>query len=144
MKSLCILLLYLGCTTNASLTVNTTFKACITTSWEVHIHNKINDPIIVHVKSNDDDLGNRTLPFNGSRDWSFCSKANGRTVFSSNFYWKSKIASFDVFTNPIGKKYCANSVPFKVQKCNWLVKEDGFYISKKVDNPSPHKLHDWS
>lgn len=110
----------------------------------MYIHNKINDPIIVRVQSKNDDLGNRTLPFNGSRDWRFCSNIGDKTHFYAHFYWKSRTAFFDVFTVPMAERYCSNGIPFKVQRCHWLVREDGFYISYKADYASPHKLHTWS
>ena len=76
--------------------------------------------------------------------WTFCSRVDSKTLFYARFYWKSKTAFFDVYDFYIGKKYCVVDNPFKMQKCHWLVREDGFYLSRKVGNLSPPKLHNWS
>ena len=145
MKILFFLMFFHLYTTNTSAVANTPFKAWVaTTSWKVYIHNKIKDPITVHVRSKNDDLRNCTLPFNGIRDWSFYANINRRTLFYANLYWKSKTASFNVYDEGDFTKYCSTNKLFMGQKCYCLVRENGFYLSRRLDNPSPPKLHDWS
>ncbi|PWA80603.1 plant self-incompatibility S1 [Artemisia annua] len=80
--------------------------------FHMYIINDIPEDIVVHVNSKDDDLGNRTLPLGGSRDWSFC--APGWTRFPGEFWWGSKYISFNVVDD-------------------WLIRPDGFYMGSEND-----------
>ncbi|KAI3524116.1 hypothetical protein L1887_02768 [Cichorium endivia] len=124
----------------------TSNKLCWLGWWKVHIYDAMKDPITIHVQSKEDDLGNRTIAFNGSTSWKFCLSSYGRTRFYAHFYWKSRTAFFDVYDYDTASTYCASSNTFKQQNCFWLVRDDGFYISRHY-NPFPGgwtKLHDWS
>ncbi|KAJ0744935.1 putative plant self-incompatibility S1 [Helianthus annuus] len=150
MKSLFFLFFYLVITTNVSLIgstqitpliSNTTKKTCLFHYWTVYIYNEIKDPITVHVQSGDDDLGNHTLATNDNQNWSFCEGVTFKTLFYAHFYWNSKIAFFDVYTEHISDTYCTEREYRKPGRCFWLVTEDGFYVG---DHVRPYtKLHDW-
>lgn len=125
--------------------VNTTDKSCFLSYWNVFIYNEINDPITLHIELEDNDLGNRTVSFNTYTHWSFCLGVTLKTRFYAHFYWKSRTAFFDVYDHDTAKRYCENSNLFKEQRCFWLVRDDGFYISRN-HHPFPQgwaKLHDW-
>ncbi|CAI9273911.1 unnamed protein product [Lactuca saligna] len=135
--------------TNVSLVTSTTStqeKVCAFSYWTIYIYNGINDSFTVHVQSADDDLGNRTLPFNGSTDWGFCMGITFKTRFYAHFYWNSKTAFFDVFDYTTSNHHCSERKIFKQQRCVWLVRDDGFYLSSQL-SPFPigwTKLHEWS
>ncbi|KAL4584572.1 hypothetical protein LXL04_009175 [Taraxacum kok-saghyz] len=148
MKNSLSLLFYIAITMNASSSAssptNTTSKleCTFTRQWHTFIINMINDPITVHIRSKDNSLGNTTLAFKGKKHWEFCMRVGGGTLFSGNFYWKSKTASFTVFDNKLSGKYCKGNNYAKT--CLWTVKEDGFYLRGTKEIPNPPKLHDWS
>ncbi|CAH1429542.1 unnamed protein product [Lactuca virosa] len=158
MKCLFFLLFYIVITTNALSTAttiespmespipDTSDKVCWLGSWSVYIYDAIKDPITVHIQSKEDDLGNRTVAFNDYTNWKFCLSSGGRTRFYAHFYWNSRTAFFDVYDNDMAFTYCTDNNTFKQQKCFWLVRDDGFYISRHY-NPFPGgwtKLHEWS
>lgn len=72
--------------------VNTTDKSCFLSYWNIFIYNEINDPITLHIESEDNDLGNRTVAFNTYTHWSFCLGVTLKTRFYAHFYWKSRTA----------------------------------------------------
>ena len=155
MKYLFFILFYLLTTTNASQVSplnaypiesssnDTVDKVCFLSYWCIFIYNDINHPITVHIQSKDDDLGNRTVIFKDYTKWYFCKKAG--TLFYAHFYWNSRTAFFDVYDVQTAEDYCEDINPFKRQNCYWLVREDGFYLSRHY-KPFPrdwYKLHDW-
>ncbi|MFS7896107.1 putative plant self-incompatibility S1 [Helianthus anomalus] len=128
MKSLFFLSFYLVIITNASpitntqtvsLIYNTTKKACFFDFWTVYIYNGIKDPIIVHVQSGDDDLGNHTLTLNNNGNWSFCQTL--ATLYYAYFYWNSMIVVFDVFHIHTSQRYCTRWKFRKVRRCFWIL-----------------------
>ncbi|PWA96908.1 plant self-incompatibility S1 [Artemisia annua] len=96
--------------------------------FHMYIINSIPEDIVVHVNSKDDDLGNRTLPLGGSRDWSFC--APGWTRFRGEFWWGSKYISFNVFDDYVDDN-CDEKAVLRTRHCYWLIRHDGFYIGPK-------------
>ncbi|PWA97238.1 plant self-incompatibility S1 [Artemisia annua] len=97
--------------------------------FNMYIINDIPEDIVVHVNSKDDDLGNRTLPLGGSRDWSFC--APGWTLFRGEFWWGSKYISFNVFDGYVDDNCDTKSLVHRTRHCYWLIRPDGFYMSSK-------------
>ncbi|KAJ9555258.1 hypothetical protein OSB04_009872 [Centaurea solstitialis] len=103
------------------------------TRWHVFVTNGISENISVHIRSKDDDLGNRTLPYNGSFDWSFCD--TGRTLFYSQFRWGSKYQTLNLFDANVWRK--CDKGKFGTQHCYWLVRPEGFYISRGIRGFAP-------
>ena len=96
-------------------------------NWRVTIVNVINENIIIHVRSKDDDLGSHTLPYMGMYDWEFCD--NSYTVFWSNFQWGSRFQSLNVYDHHI---FTVCGKPgFGKQQCYWLVRPQGFYVGNR-------------
>ncbi|KAK9052569.1 hypothetical protein SSX86_029198 [Deinandra increscens subsp. villosa] len=109
-----------------SLTTSIT-HACFTAKWHIFVTNDINDDIVAHIKSGDDDLGNHTIPFNGNYNWSFCNRFDGRTLFYAYFWWGSRYQSLDLFNSDI-EDICAVKI-LGTQNCYWLVRSNGFFVS---------------
>ncbi|PWA58311.1 plant self-incompatibility S1 [Artemisia annua] len=106
----------------------------------------MNDPITVHVKSEDDDLGYHTLALNENENWSFCENLWKTTFFYASFNWNgSRTASFGVFDKPT-IPHCQKWRFGKSRLCFWIVKDTGFYVAPHL-TPFPNgwtKMHDWS
>ena len=65
----------------SSLAASVTPSCIFTHQWDISVTNNIlNEDIIAHIKSWDDDLGNHTIPFKGNYNWSFCERADGHTL----------------------------------------------------------------
>ncbi|CAI9285397.1 unnamed protein product [Lactuca saligna] len=111
-------------------------------SQDVRIVNDIKDPIVVHVRSKNDDLGKTTLAYRAEKRVKFQENLFGGTLFHADFYWKSKTAAFVIFDQKIRHRYCEGGVD---NMCKWSMREDGFYLSGngKPNDPAT-KLHDWS
>ena len=107
--------------------------------YKIRIISRVKDPIWVHCKSGDHDLGRQKLTFN--REWSFRKKHGfWARVFSTTLYycyftWKSRKSSFDVYNT--NDRICKPSIPDfflnlikdKTESCNtWEVKPDGFHL----------------
>ncbi|KAI3524113.1 hypothetical protein L1887_02765 [Cichorium endivia] len=99
----------------------TSDKVCWLGWWMIHIYDAMKDPITVHIQSKEDDLGNRTIAFNGSTNWKFCLSSYARTRFYAHFYWNSRTAFFDVYDYDTASTYCAASNTFKQQNCFWTL-----------------------
>nr|GEV16807.1 plant self-incompatibility S1 [Tanacetum cinerariifolium] len=85
-------------TTNASPTTANAIRICPLDLWDIYIFNHIKDPIHVHVKSKDDDLGDHILALNQKEHWSFCENVWKSSMFYADFNGNgTKTASFHVF-----------------------------------------------
>ena len=140
--------LYLVFTTNASPIVKSPTSnpaLCPLDFWVIIIINQIKDPIHVHVKSEDDDLGDHTLALNQNENFSFCENFWLSTLFYADFKWNGKIAFFGVFDKTV-KSHCGKGSFTKSRVCLWIVRDDGFYLGRGWA-PFPDgwtKMHDWS
>ncbi|GJS82740.1 retrotransposable element Tf2 [Tanacetum coccineum] len=82
-------------TTNASPPIAKTptaanaIRICPLDLWDIYIFNHIKDPIHVHVKSKDDDLGDHILALNQKEHWSFCENLWKSTMFYADFKWNA-------------------------------------------------------
>ena len=140
--------LYLVFTTNASPIVKSPTSnpaLCPLDFWVIIIINQIKDPIHVHVKSEDDDLGDHILALYQNENWSFCRNLWRGTIFYADFKWNGKTALFDVFDKNV-VKHCSKFSFLKPRVCVWIVRDDGFYVGPGR-TPFPDgwtKTHDWS
>lgn len=117
----------------------------VVNSWEPYTMYIIDSEIqnlIVHVHSKDNDLGNHTMTIRDTFHWEFRMNFGETTEFSGKFYWMMtdnqvyREVAFPVFNNQIAAE-CGNKL-VKTNKCFWLVKYDGFYLSK--GSPSDGRL----
>ncbi|PWA68743.1 plant self-incompatibility S1 [Artemisia annua] len=151
MKTLFFLFFYLVFTTNASpiakTPIGSTKKLCLYSHWTVYIYNVMIDPVTVHIKSGDDDLGDHTLQFNDTENWSFCENIWTTTLFYAYFNCKNtKPVAFNVFDHVTSVNYGSRSFIYSERRLVWLVRDDGFYVGKNL-TPFPDemtKLYDWS
>ncbi|KAI3707049.1 hypothetical protein L6452_25226 [Arctium lappa] len=119
-----------------SATIPSIKLACILVpKWHIVIINNISEGVILHLKSRNDDLGNHTLPNNGSYDWEFCD--TGQTVYSGEFRWGSKDQTLNLYDTHAWET-CKNGKFFGTQHCYWLVRPEGFYIGKE-NTPFPNE-----
>ena len=146
--SIIFLFLYLVFTTNASPIAKTptanAIKVCPWDIWDITIINQIKDPIYVHIKSDDDDLGAHILALNQNENWGFCENLWRTTMFYADFKWSGKTALFSVFDKNVGK-HCTKFSFRKPRVCIWIVRDDGFYVGR---GRHPYtdgytKMHDW-
>ncbi|PWA94439.1 plant self-incompatibility S1 [Artemisia annua] len=104
------LFLYLVFTTIASPIAKSptanAIKFCPWDFWVIIIVNHIKDPIHVHIKSEDDDLGDHILALYQNEKWSFCENVWKSTMFYADFIWNGKTALFGVFDKNV-VKHCS-------------------------------------
>ncbi|KAM0059113.1 putative plant self-incompatibility S1 [Helianthus debilis subsp. tardiflorus] len=110
-----------------SLITYVTHVCFLTAKWNLYVISNIEDDIVAHIKSGDDDLGNHTIPFNGNYNWSFCDRIDGRTLFYGYFWWGSKFTSLALFDDELRGPCALNKE--SGQHCYWLVRPGGFYVS---------------
>lgn len=117
----------------------TIFIICAkTSSVEVNVINGLpnnNNPLVVHCKSKNDDLGKRTL-YNGQGfDWKFKPSIWGNSLFFCHFWWGAKDTRIDVY----------NEDKIPKGNCFWKAKEDGLYFSNHMPMfPNEwQKKYDW-
>ena len=105
------------------------------------------DPVTVHIKSGDDDLGDHTLEFNDNENWSFCENFWETTLFYAYFNCKgTKSVSFNVWDHDTGDLYGSGSARSHERKLVWLVRDDGFYVGQNHTSfpDGMTHLYDWS
>ena len=146
MKTLNFLFLCLIFTTNASSIAKTpigsTKKFCFVNLWTVFIYNSMNDPLTVHVKSGNDDLGEHTLAVSENTNWQFCENFWMTTMFWADFNSNgTRPASFHMWDHEWGLNYGSGSFINAERRLAWLVREDGFYVGIPK---GWEKRHDWS
>ncbi|KAK4730592.1 hypothetical protein R3W88_023580 [Solanum pinnatisectum] len=119
----------------------------ISSRFNVYITNNLpNDtnPLTLHCKSGDDDLGQRVLHKNEEYSFSFRRKIIiGSTLYFCHFWWEQKDKSIDVFNNHIAEKDCGRVNP-DLMECYWKVQEDGFYFgAHRYPPPEYWKKESW-
>ncbi|MFS8032383.1 putative plant self-incompatibility S1 [Helianthus anomalus] len=97
-------------------------------AMRMYVTNAIEDNIVVHVVGQGGDQGNRTLAFNSEFDWKFGVKIG--TYYKGEFWWGSKFQSISLFN---GQIYCFDGDIFRVQRCYWLIRPDGFWYHFRND-----------
>ncbi|KAJ0538546.1 putative plant self-incompatibility S1 [Helianthus annuus] len=100
----------------------------------VHITNAEIDNLMVHCKSNDDDLGDKNLIFEESFEFHFRQNFLFTTEFFCTFRSVTpyadrviKSTTVIVFDAYISARLCGDGDP---RNCYWSVRDDGFYVSK--------------
>ncbi|KAK1438754.1 hypothetical protein QVD17_04564 [Tagetes erecta] len=86
-------------------------------------NSNISDNIVVHAYGSDDQ-GNHSLAKNEEFDWKFGVKFG--THYQGEFWWGSRYKSIALYNDDISAS-CFNGDVFRVQRCYWLVREDGFW-----------------
>lgn len=119
----------------------------ISSRYNVYITNNLpNDtnPLTLHCKSKDDDLGQRVLHKNEEFSFSFRRKIIiESTLYFCHFWWEQKDKSIDVFNNHIAEKDCGRVNP-DLMECYWKVQEDGFYFgAHRYPPPEYWKKESW-
>ncbi|KAJ9553298.1 hypothetical protein OSB04_017343 [Centaurea solstitialis] len=126
--------------------------------YEVHIIDGDVNNLDARCKSKDDDLGNQRMAPNQFFHWKFRQNIFQTTLFHCDFQWTThhnqevKNKSFIVFDFGVAN-ICGNQDI--INNCYWLVRADGFYISKTnkpfptgwrfmYSWPSISKLQNWS
>ncbi|KAL8268028.1 hypothetical protein R6Q59_001826 [Mikania micrantha] len=96
--------------------------------YQVNIKSDIiNEDVILHCKSKDDDLGSHVLRSpNVEYQWSFCQSFGGSTLFYCHFVWKNFERTFDVFNKKLAI-WCFEERR-EGNRCNWEIRVDGFYF----------------
>lgn len=79
-------------------------------------------PLHVHCKSRDDDLGEHVLSVNQSFNFNFCIIAF-ETLFHCDVQWEGKGKNFTAYTTTWPSKHPC----MKSNDCTWTVKSDGIY-----------------
>lgn len=98
------------------------------TRFRMYLTNVVEDNVVVNISGrNGDYQGKLTLAFNEEFDWII--RARVKTIYNGEFWWGSKYASVSIFNYNIFHK-CFNGNIFVVQRCYWLVRSDGLYVSK--------------
>ncbi|PRQ36892.1 putative plant self-incompatibility S1 [Rosa chinensis] len=125
-------------------TLTITYSEATAVKWthwhNVHVVNgfsRNDEPLIVHCKSKNDDLGDHTLWINQEFRWYFGLNFWFTTLFYCNFKWDSQEKHIDVFNTPDESPLeCMEN-----EECFWKVTEDGFFVS--VDNINWVKKLNW-
>ncbi|KAM7462284.1 hypothetical protein LguiA_030405 [Lonicera macranthoides] len=104
----------------------------------VHIVNGLPDNtwwLVFRCQSKDDDLGYHQLLVGQEYYWKFRVNFFRTTLFFCHFYWENKDKIFNVFKASTAFPDCS-PVHDDPPRCFWLVKDDGFYFSKKMVDPN--------
>ncbi|CAI9112246.1 OLC1v1012665C1 [Oldenlandia corymbosa var. corymbosa] len=92
-------------------------------------------PLVLHCFSGDDELGYRDLHSGELYRWDFF--AHPWTKFLCSFNWTTKTQGFAVYDLKVGLSGgCGDAISNDDLYCYWLVRDDGFYLSKMY-NPNP-------
>ncbi|KAI3915173.1 hypothetical protein MKW92_014952 [Papaver armeniacum] len=114
----------------------------------VHVQNDIEGNEValdMHCRSNDDDLGQRTLHQGEEWHWKFRIAYFSTTHFWCDFRWYDNqdqrwySGTFDVYRASLGKhKY----KDFCASNCPWSARRDGFYLYRR-DDQKWEKRNEW-
>ncbi|KAF5803753.1 putative plant self-incompatibility S1 [Helianthus annuus] len=130
-KKLCYHLIILSCFACFCITPSNSLKCFGTFKWVITINDGIpNSTIDFHVKSRDDDLGSHSITYDNNYAFEFCENFVQNTVFWADFYYGKKFVHFNVFDSKV-VKVVGGSI-FKENPVFWLLKDDGYYLSKKA------------
>lgn len=123
-----------------------------TPRYEVHISSSLpinSNPLKLHCKSRDDDLGDVELRTNEELKFHFNEHFLGGTLYFCHFYWGPKDTSHDIFNDKIADKCGLISKGYSftfIYGCYWKIAEDGFYFnSQELPQPDKQytKLYGW-
>ncbi|KAL9664100.1 hypothetical protein QQ045_019497 [Rhodiola kirilowii] len=90
--------------------------------YTVIIRNNMTEPLRIHCKSKNDDLGSRVLPPEGAFDFSFKNHIGCRTHFWCDVYWTGRLEVFDAYYpkgDSIFYSHCRSC------NCEWFLKRQG-------------------
>lgn len=93
--------------------------------FTIHMKNSIIDPLVIHCKSKDDDLGTQEIPYGGSYKISFKAHISGRTLFWCDLFWKgAKRGVFNAYDEKNTRWYdnCFNNLGCN---CEWILQPNG-------------------
>ncbi|PWA96777.1 plant self-incompatibility S1 [Artemisia annua] len=116
-----------------------THAICVFGKWHIIVTSDMPDnDVIVHVKSGDEDRGIHTIPFNGTFDWTFCERFDGRSLYFADFSCGSKVQSLHLFDDPIRHICYEQKIVTRTQHCYWSVRPDGFFVSRRPNGDWVH------
>ncbi|EOA32861.1 hypothetical protein CARUB_v10016178mg [Capsella rubella] len=89
----------------------------------VMIHNDLEGPLPLryHCKSRDDDLGDWTMPPNGTWSFKFRPSIFGNTLFFCSFRWEQELHYFDIYKQNRDREFAK----FGCRKCQWKIYKNG-------------------
>ncbi|GKU98580.1 hypothetical protein SLEP1_g11566 [Rubroshorea leprosula] len=103
------------------------------TVYEVRVINGFTNnsslPLVIWCSSLDGDIGGRALQAGDDFGWRLKTNIWGTTHFLCNMKWDARRKRFDAFKVRRDSIRCA-----PLNKCSWLVREDGFYFSNDEFN----------
>lgn len=108
--------------------------------YEIYIVNNLPDntnPLFIHCKSKDNDLGVLNLAQNTGFRWHFRMNIWENTLYFCGFLWARKNTTFTVFDFSLADHECGRKIKDNI--CYWSVQYDGFYLVN-VLNPPPGSL----
>lgn len=119
-------------------------RTCLREYWEVHVLNHLPsdnvEPLRLHCKSKDNDLGAHSITLQQDFNWNFCENLLGTTLFFCHLLWNSntgpKHKVFYVFSPTLSSK-CISGY------CYWSANIDGIYFTGESPPNHWHKLYDW-
>ncbi|KAL9239538.1 hypothetical protein vseg_013848 [Gypsophila vaccaria] len=92
----------------------------------VHVVNALpdNEPLTVHCKSKDDDLGQHTIGVTQEVNWTFHENFFLTTLYYCDMWWSKARGHFDVFTSDgkILEDAC------KLKDCRWEVRAEALFL----------------
>lgn len=98
-------------------------------SWTIYIYDGIpNSQITFHLRSKDDDLGYHNITDRLGYQFSFCVNLSKSTLFYGDFFYGTKKGHFNVYEVKVAEYL--QPKPFKRAHAYWLLKSDGYYLSK--------------
>lgn len=93
-------------------------------SWTIYIYDGIpNSQITFHLRSKDDDLGYHNITYRLGYQFSLCVNLSKNTLF-----YGTKKGHFNVYEVKVAEYL--QPKPFKRAHAYWLLKSDGYYLSK--------------
>ncbi|KZV33800.1 hypothetical protein F511_30811 [Dorcoceras hygrometricum] len=134
LKNMVIIALVVLATINLQAT-----EACLTHDYNVVINNGLPpdspDPLKLHCRSKNDDLGYHELQVNQNFTWSFCESLLYNTLFTCDVSWGRAYQGFQAF-NSKNQGMCDGGL------CLWQPRSDGIYF-KGLEYPYFLKKFDW-
>lgn len=119
-------------------------KFSFNANFHMHLINRMSSnaqPLMVRVRSGDNDSGERAVWQNG--DFQFHFRCNfspfGGTLFYCDFKHGDKLKRFNIFSD--SDHTTESSLCGKTSNIYWMVKDDGFYRS--YDDKNYLKMHGW-
>ena len=113
--------------------------------WFINVANLIGkEKVLVHCRSKENDIGEKTIGWNESVHWQFCENiVSPSSLYYCHFYLGNREQTFDVF-NGVMKHDCVEKEKKDFWRCTWLLKSDGFYfVDRTSGTPIQVKKYDW-